>query len=209
MTVSSLVYQTHIPVERQIALRYCLAKNEHSHTTSLDSQIKSSIITYESTHVDGCQEIILDFKDVIGICVQLVPSSRGVFGFPNFYRAVTINTKKMVINISKGHKPRAKHHHVQNQANCCCNSLRSSEQLVTIGCQTIDGTAVPLDLSKRREGVGVPKAKHPSSAPSEERRGAWHHSQSTNPVSLGTDQLFENKTTHEFILLLRSFLIQG
>lgn len=146
---------------------------------------------------------------MFGICVQLIPSSRGVFGFPNFYRAVTTNTKKMVINISKGYKPCVKHHQIQNQVNCCFDSLRSGEQLVTVGCQTIDGTAVPLDLSKRREGVGVPKAKHPSSAPSEEHRGAWHHSQSTNPVCLGTDQLLENKTTQEFILLLRSFLIQG
>lgn len=72
-----------------------------------------------------------------------------------------------------------------------CGSLWGSEQLAAVGGQAVDGAVVSPDLAEGREWVGVPEPQQPSSASAEQHRGARHHTQSANPVCLGTDRLLE------------------
>lgn len=74
--------------------------------------------------------------------------------------------------------------------------LRGSEQLAAVSSQAVDWTVVSLDLTEGCKRVNVPKAQQPSSASTEQNRGAWHHTQSTNPVCLGIDQLVDAITAN-------------
>lgn len=124
----------------------------------------------------------------------------GVLCFPDFHCAVTIKeiTKKTVINTQKYETEAENTTSMKRltQVKTLCDLLWGCEQMGTVSCQAVDGAVVSLDLSKGCQWVGVPKAKQPSSAPTEEHRGTRYDAQSTNPVCLGTDRLLGDDTTN-------------